>query len=324
VLTYLHDAVDILPILLITSPEEECGKSTLLKLVLYLSNRSIPASNVSAASIYHVIKDDCPTLILDEADTYMKDDEVLRGVIDSGHEREFAFVLRVINDQGDVGNLGTWCPKAIAMIGLPKRTIISRAVHIRMDHKSDDIKKEKLRRKHFKELEPLRCRIARLANDIRDRVRAFEESDLLGNRADDNWHPLFAITSTAGDQWLKDAVQAAEQMSRKDAQDTKSFGRYLLESLDRLIQTKREARALSPNEKVFLPTEDLLSPAIGLNADKEAPWFAKSNDGLSANGLSNGLKPYDIKSVQLREGQDRGKRGYWSDKLEEVIKKYVR
>jgi putative DNA primase/helicase len=323
VLTYLHDAVDILPVLLITSPESECGKSTLLKLVLYLSNRSIPTSNVSAASIYRVIKDDCPTLILDEADTYMKEDEALRSVIDSGHEREFAYVLRVINDQMDVGQLSTWCPKAIAMIGLPKKTIISRSIHARMDRKGDEIKKEKLRRKHFKELEPLRRKIARVANDIRERVRVFQESDLLGNRADDNWSPLFAIADTAGEQWLKDAVQAATRMSRKDAQDIKSFGRYLLESLGRFIQAKREAKGLSPTEKVFLPTEDLLSPSIGLNADKEAPWFAKSNDGLSANGLSNWLKVYDIKSVQSREGQDRGKRGYWSDKLEEKIENYV-
>jgi putative DNA primase/helicase len=292
-----------------------------VKLFRCLANRAVPTSNISSASIYRVIKDDCPTLILDEADTYMKEDEVLRGVIDSGHEREFAYVMRVINEQGDVGQFSTWCPKGIAMIGLPKKTIISRSIHIRMDRKGDDIKTEKIRRKHFAELEPLRRKISRLANDIRDRVRVFEESDLLGNRADDNWSPLFAIASTASEQWLRDATQTAERMSRKDAQDTKSFGRYLLESLDRIIQAKCES---SSDEKVFLSTENLLSPKIGLNADKEAPWFVKSDQGLSANGLANVLKSYGIKSVQLREGQDRGKRGYWSDELEEVIKKYAR
>jgi putative DNA primase/helicase len=209
------------------------------------------------------------------------------------------------------------------MIGLPKKTIISRSIHIRMDRKGKDIKTEKIRRKHFSELEPLRRKIARLANDIRDRVKTFEESDLLGNRADDNWNPLFAIADTAGDLWIKDATRAAKQMSRKDAQDTKSFGRYLLESLDRIIQAKRTASNLNSDEKVFLPTEDLLSPTIGLNADKEAPWFAKSNDGLSAHGLALAIRPYGIKPVQLREGQDRGKHGYWSDKLEEAIKKYA-
>ena len=94
VLTYLHDAVDILPLLVITSPEENCGKTTLLKLVFYLSNRPVPAGNISAAAIYRTIKDVAPTMTLDEADTYLRDNDEMRGVIDSGHEREFAWVIR--------------------------------------------------------------------------------------------------------------------------------------------------------------------------------------------------------------------------------------
>ena len=82
VLTYLHDAVDILPLLLITSPEENCGKTTLLKLVLYLGNRPVPAGNVSAAAIFRTIKDIAPTMTLDEADTYLQDNAEMRGVID--------------------------------------------------------------------------------------------------------------------------------------------------------------------------------------------------------------------------------------------------
>ena len=92
--TYLHAEVDILPILLITSPEENCGKTTLLKLVFYLSNRPVPAGNVSAAAIFRTIKDITPTMTLDEADTYLRDNAEMRGVIDSGHEREFAWVIR--------------------------------------------------------------------------------------------------------------------------------------------------------------------------------------------------------------------------------------
>jgi hypothetical protein len=75
VLTYLHDAVDILPLLLITSPEEACGKTTLLKVVFYLSNRPVPAGNISAAAIYRTIKDIAPTMALDEVDTYLKENE---------------------------------------------------------------------------------------------------------------------------------------------------------------------------------------------------------------------------------------------------------
>ena len=112
-LSYLHHVVDILPLLLITSPEEECGKITLAELIYNLSNRPIAASNVSSAAVYRTIKDDCPTLILDEADTYLREDEILRGVINSGHKRKFAFVIRVVNDKGDTGQFTTWCPKPL-------------------------------------------------------------------------------------------------------------------------------------------------------------------------------------------------------------------
>jgi putative DNA primase/helicase len=322
VLTYLHDAVNILPIALITSPEEECGKSTLLELIYNLCNRPIPCSNISAAAIYRTIKDDCPTLILDEADTYLKEDEVIRGVLNSGHKRAFAYVIRVINDKGDTGRFSTWCPKAIAMIGLPKKTIISRSIHIRLDRKSKDTKTEKLKEEHYQEFEVLRRKISRLANDIRTRVKAFKETELLGNRAGDNWNPLFAIASLAGEEWLKKTVLGAQRMSQKDAHDTKSFGSYLLESLDRIIQVRRETLN-QPAASLFLRTTDLLSPEKGLNGDKEAPWFMKSTDGLSANGLANALRAYEIKSEQTREGEARGRRGYWSEDIEKAVKKYV-
>ena len=205
VLTYLHDAVDILPILLITSPLEDCGKSTLLKLVLYLSNRPIPASNISAAAIYRVIGDDHPTLVLDEADAFMQEDEAMRRVINSGHERPLAYVIRVVNDTGDTGQFSTWCPKAIARIGQPKRTILSRSIPIRLERKPKGMKTEKLKSGHKLEFEDLRRKISRLANDIRAQVQLFRsQSDWLNNRAGDNWEPLFAIATAAGDECAED------------------------------------------------------------------------------------------------------------------------
>ena len=236
--------VDILPILLITSPEEDCGKTTLLELVLYLSNRPIPASNISAAAIYRMIGDNRPTLILDEADAFMGDDEAMRGVINSGHKREFAFVIRVINDKGDTGQFSTWCPKAIARIGQPKRTILSRSIPIRLERKPKGIKTEKLKSGHKLEFEDLRRKISRLANDIRAQVQLFRSTaDWLNNRAGDNWEPLFAIATAAGGEWLKATEAAALKMSRKAAQDSKSFGHYLLERLgDIFAEASRRAQ----------------------------------------------------------------------------------
>jgi Domain of unknown function (DUF3854)/Protein of unknown function (DUF3631) len=356
VLTYLHDAVDILPILLITAPEEDCGKTTLLTLVSYLSNRPVPAGNVSAAAIYRTIKDIAPTMALDEADSYLQDNEEMRGVIDSGHQREFAWIIRTAMEGEDTVYFSTWCPKALAMIGLPKRTILSRSIHIRLERKSADVKTEKLKRKHYGEFEDLRRKISRLANDIRERVRVFE-SDLLENRAADNWQPLLAIadaaTGGADQEWVIETARAAAQMSKKDVQDSKSIGRYLLESLDRIIKeqaAKLEQAAKAAQGKgkppavlafVLLPTPELLAEhkrdegafflpsaelVAELNKDEEAPW-KENKEGktteLTTTRLAALLKKFDLKSEQLQVGDTRA-RGYWADALEREIKKYAR
>jgi hypothetical protein len=321
VLTYLHDAVDILPILLITSPVEDCGKSTLLELVLYLSNRPIPASNISAAAIYRVIGDNCPTLVLDEADTYMQEDEVMRGVINSGHKRQFAFVIRVINDKGDTGQFSTWCPKAIARIGQPKRTILSRSIPIRLERKAKGAKTEKLKSAHALELEDLRRKISRLANDIRGDVRLFRSNaDWLNNRAGDNWEPLFAIASAAGEECLKKIEIAARKMSSKAAQDSKSFGHYVLESLGAFFAESRKELEeqnfkFEKGKGFFIKTEDILAK---LNADNEAPWRERKDQLLTGHKLAKELREYDISPSETSEG-----RGYWSDKVEAAFEKYM-
>ena len=324
VLSYLHDVIDILPILLATSPVQDCGKSTLLRLVLYLSNRPIPTSNISAASIYRVIGDNHPTLILDEADAYMQEDETMRGVINSGHERELAFVIRVINDAGDVGQFTTWCPKTIARIGQPKPTILSRSIPIRLERKPKEIKTEKLKSGHKLEFEDLRRKISRLANDIRSSVQLFKSTaDWLNNRAGDNWEPLFAIATAAGSEWLKATEAAALTMSRKAAQDSKSFGHYLLERLGDIFAKRREELKdqkfeLEAGEKFFFMTKDLLPE---LNADEEAPWREHKDQVLTAHKLAKELKEYDIMPDQVKEGPERG-RGYWSDQIEAAVEKY--
>ena len=351
VLTYLHDAVDILPLLLITSPEENCGKTTLLKLVFYLSNRPVPAGNVSAAAIYRTIKDIAPTMTLDEADTYLQDNAEMRGVIDSGHEREFAWVIRTAMEGKDTRYFSTWCPKALAMIGLPRRTILSRAIHVRLDRKASGVTTEKLKKKHYGEFEDLRRKIARLANDIRERVRVFE-SDMLENRAADNWQPLLAIadTATSGDdqEWVTETAKAAAQMSTKDVQDSKSIGRYLLESLDRIITEQKEkleleAQGNPPAERAFvlIPTPELLAEhkkddgalflpstelVAELNKDEEAPW-KETKEGkqldLTTTRLAALLKQFDLRSEQVKFVSARA-RGYWTDSLEKEIEKYAR
>ena len=120
-------------------------------------------------------------------------------------------------------------------------------------------------------------------------------------------------------------------MSKKDVQDSKSIGRYLLESLDRIIKERRENRhtargelgvPLDEDERMFLPTSELL---VELNKDEEAPW-RENREGkpeLNPQGLRTLLKKFDLRSDQLQVAGARA-RGYWADEIEKEIKKYAR
>jgi putative DNA primase/helicase len=74
--TWLIGWVEVAPLLVITAPEMRCGKSQLLSLVGFLSYRPLPA--ISSAAVFRVIDAHAPTLILDEADTFMKENEERR------------------------------------------------------------------------------------------------------------------------------------------------------------------------------------------------------------------------------------------------------
>jgi hypothetical protein len=117
-----------------------------------------------------------------------------------------------------------------------------------------------------------------MANDIRERVKAYNLTDELGNRAGDNWDPLFAIASAAGENWLQLVKKDAEEHV-SGAPDIKSFNKYLLESLRRIIVEKRREESKSKNlfnseKELFLPTQHHLLDE--LNADNEAPWKEKT------------------------------------------------
>src|SRR5262249_15950701 len=84
------DSVDLSRILGIIWPEKRCGKTTLLKILNRLARRASLASNISAAALFRYIEAEQPTLLIDEADSFLKDNEELRGVLNSGHSREAA------------------------------------------------------------------------------------------------------------------------------------------------------------------------------------------------------------------------------------------
>jgi hypothetical protein len=93
--TYAFHLRDVTTYLGIESPEKRCGKTTLLAVLSELVNRPVVAANISPSAFFRVIQETRPTLLIDEADTFLQGNDELRGILNSGYTRKTAFVLRV-------------------------------------------------------------------------------------------------------------------------------------------------------------------------------------------------------------------------------------
>ena len=97
----------------ITSPEKQCGKSTLLDVLECLVARPLPTGNATVSSIFRIIELASPTLLIDEADTFLKENDELRGILNTGHKRG-GQILRTVGDDHEPRQFSTWAPTASA------------------------------------------------------------------------------------------------------------------------------------------------------------------------------------------------------------------
>src|SRR5688572_18489016 len=82
----------------VVSPEKRCGKTTLLTLLSKLANRALVAANISPPAMFRVIEKVQPTLLIDEADTFLQGKEELRGILNAGYTQDSAYVVRVASN----------------------------------------------------------------------------------------------------------------------------------------------------------------------------------------------------------------------------------
>ncbi|MEQ9326125.1 MAG: hypothetical protein RJQ21_02385, partial [Rhodospirillales bacterium] len=136
VMTWLHDRLRIAPFLNITSATKRCGKSTLVDVLSRLAFRPMPVSGqVTSAALFRTIELYEPTLLLDELDTYFKDDPDLRGIINGSQRKSGAFTVRCVGDDHEPRRFSTWCPKALVGIGGLPDTVTDRSIVVRLDRR---------------------------------------------------------------------------------------------------------------------------------------------------------------------------------------------
>jgi hypothetical protein len=317
--THLVGEFESTPRLALLSPEKQCGKSRVLELLELLCAGAETLSDASPAYLYRRIGAGKVTILLDEADAIWKrgktDEtaEALRSVVNAGHRRS-ATVGRVeMNGQAaSLTRFKVYAPAAIAGIGGLPDTIMDRAVVVRMRRRAPGESVRDYRERTTRpEGEALRGQLAAWAADVAGRV-GDPWPDMppgVADRAADVWESLLMVADLAEGDWPKRAAEACTAFVTGARDDTGSTGTRLLADL-------RDVFGDAPQ----LFTQTILDRLHGLG---ESPWADYSyGKPFSARDLADMLKEHQVKSHQLRIGED-SRKGYRRADLEDTWARYL-
>jgi putative DNA primase/helicase len=310
--TYLLDCFGISPRLAITSPEKGCGKTTALDVLSRLVFRPLPTANASASAVFRVVELKRPALLIDEGDTFLRENEELRGILNSGH-RKGGSVIRTVGEDFEPRSFSTYSACAIALIGRLPATLADRSVPIELRRRRADEAIEAFRFDRTEHLDQLARKAARWALDNVDRIRGADPNmpPSVFNRAADNWRPLLAIADAAGGDWPARARRAVQCTGASANGDDKS-ARVLLLTDIRAIFAERRLDRLSSAELVMV--------LIAIEGRPWAEW--KAGKPISANGLARLLAPFGIAPATIRTATGTPK-GYQLAQFEDSFARYL-
>jgi hypothetical protein len=318
--THAFGAADTSPKLVAKSAAMRSGKSRLAEVLERLVARPfLVAGGIRSAALLRVIQLHAPSLLLDEMDTLMNGNrelrEALRGIMNSGFSRRGArHVMNVPTPDGgwEPREFSTWAPQFLSGIGDLPGTIRDRSIEIRMQRKLPTEKVDRLRRNDGEDLQTLRRKCARWAQDNLEALgRARPEAPAaLNDRAADAWEPLFAIADLVGERWSVRARHTSIILMRATEDDAQAIEVILLADL----------RELFVDTKVLF-TEEILS-ALRSREDRPYAEFQRGQP-ITSNQLANLLKPYGIRTNKNVRRGTVTRKGFKAEEFADVFARYL-
>lgn len=310
--TWVIDAMQIAPIACITAPEKRCGKTQLLTLIGKLCYRPLPTSNVSSSALFRSIDYWKPTLLIDEADAFLKNNEDLRSIINAGHSRENAYAIRCNGEDNKPTIFCVWGAKAISGIGHLPETIEDRSIILKLRRKLPSEIKRRLRQTSDHEWCEIRRMCARWTKDNFETIQNINPviPNQLSDRAQDNWEPLFKIAQTAGPEWLEKANQAALTINNFEV-DRPNTSEQLLSDI-------RQVLAQIEGDKIF--GSDLLNDLV---TDPENIWATYDHGNpMTRYQLNRKLREFGIRSKDVNIDRI-VKKGYEIKQFKDAFLRYL-
>jgi len=320
--TYLFRQRDAVAYVAIQSPEKRCGKTTLLSVLAGLADKALVASNVSVGALFRAIDEAGPTLLIDEADTFLGHNSVMRGILNCGNTRRTAFVLRIaerkhrkraadpgpVEGQSNVVRYSCWCPKVVAMIGNVPETLADRSIVINMVRKL--VSEECAPLSEFNP-EPIQRKCARWALDNTKAVHDYPRQELrmVSDRASDTYEPLMVLARLAGGDWPDQLTKAATKLCSHENTEAESAS-LLLDTMAVFI---------------VMGAKRILSRTLAAQLKGKSGWAVydiTSRQEVSELGVARILRRYGIKPVNVRVGEEVSK-GYKWEQFTGALERYV-
>jgi putative DNA primase/helicase len=309
------------PRLGIGSPAKRCGKSTLMDVLRATCCRSLKADNISASGVFRTVEalreEGGLTLLVDEADTFLGDNEELRGILNSGFEAS-GEVIRVVELGGEhrAVRFATFCPVALAGIGKLPDTLADRCVPITLQRKAAGETVVKLRAPGARDMlhTAARC-LARWAQDHGAKLPLSPDiPEAMGDREGDISVPLLAIADAAGGEWPARARAALLEVFglRNASEGNMEAGALLLADLRLLFVGNSATRLTSAG----------ICEHLGQMEDRPWPEW-KHGKPMTPTQLARALAPFGVRPANLRGPDGRVVKGYHREGFEEAWTRYL-
>ena len=320
--TWVPSAFSVSPVLMVTAPERESGKTRVTYLLSWMVRRAQPVSAASLAAIVRGIERHEPTLLFDEAQSAFRQKgeaaEDMRHMLRSSFEKRFAVVMKCIGENNEERQFSTFCPKAANGRNLADidDMLANRSIIISMTRANKRL--PELRADRDPVGDELRRKAARWGDDHIDELRnADPKVGELIHRGADVWRPLFAIADAAGGDWpakIREA-QLALAVSAAKVSTGDTLGVELLRDCRQVFRDKGNSDQMKSTDldAALLELPERPWPTVSKGKEMTTQWRGKR------------LQKYGIRTKPLRFDDDNGKqyRGYRRVDFDEAWNAYL-
>jgi hypothetical protein len=275
------------------------------------------AGSITPAAIYHLVDDEHPTLLVDEADNLdTKTDRLLKSVLNNGWRRGSP---RLHWTPEGPREFDLYTPMALASIGHLPLPLMQRSIVIEMKRAT----------RRLQRFDPSDAKLQMRLTGIRRELIQWAQTVILAkdpemppgliNRLGDNWRVLISIADSVGGEWPERARTAAVALS-KDRPD-EDPGVVLLIDIRGIFDRRRVDRH---------PSLDMVKDLIAIEDGLWAEWRGIRDDqqprNLSQGELARLLAPFRIRPKSIWPTGPRvkgsGGKGYRREWFEQAWQSY--